>query len=370
MAMIIMVPTLFQLFLGFGLVSANAFYVGANRIKVYRLTENTVSFSILGALIGALIILPILLSDLLNVLLPGINPGYMALGMLALPLGLLSNNFSAVLLGLRRILTLNILTVLRSALSIVTMAVFLIWFKLGLLGAVVATLFVHFVVLCLFVFFVKREGGRFIPRWNLEIVKPTLSFGLKSYISNLMQFFTYRLDLFFINYFLGPAEVGIYSVSVVVAEVLWQLPNAASFVLLPKSINSSHAEMNRFTPRVFRVIFIITFLGAIGLALLGRPFIRLVFSDDFVAAYIPLLILLPGVVLLGVAKILANDIGGRGYPLYNSITAGVSLVVTILFDLLLIPGMGVEGAALASTFAYTMTFILSVFIYIYVAKKH
>lgn len=369
LAMIIMVPTLFQLFLGFGLVSANVYYTGANRIKVHQLTENTMAFSLLGTLIGVFIILLAFSGDLLRFLLPGVPPGYLALGMIALPFGLLSSNFSAVLQGLRRILTLNIINVIRSALSVVFMAVCLVWFELGLPGAIFATLTVHVIVFGSFVRLIKREGGSFVPRWDREIVRPTFTFGLKSYISNLMQFFTYRLDLFFINFFLGPAEVGIYSVSVVIAELLWQIPNATSFVLLPKSANSSPAEMNRFTPKVFKVIFIITLLGAIGLAILGRPFILVIFSKDFMGAYVPLLILLPGVVLLGVAKILANDVGGRGYPLYNSITAGVSLIVTILFDFLLIPAMGVAGAALASTIAYSMTFIFSVFIYIYVSRK-
>lgn len=369
LAMVFMVPAMLQLFLCAGLGPANVYYVGSNRIPVRQLAQNSVAFSLMGTLIGFVLIFLFLKSNLLGALLPGVSSGYLLLVMLALPLGLLSSNLSAILHGLQRILTLNVLNIARSSLSVVLMAVFLIWLELGLPGAIFATLAVQLIVFLVIAFYAKREGAGFRPRWNLEVVKPTFGYGVKGYISNLFQFFNYRLDFFIVNYFLGPAEVGIYGVSVTIAELLWQLPNAASFVILPKSVNSSQAEMNRFTPRVFLIIFCITFLGAIGLALFGRPFILMVFSSAFLGAYIPLLVLLPGVVLLGSCKVLANDIGGRGFPHYNSINSGLSFVATVIFDLLLIPKMGVVGAALASTLSYILGFVLAVIFYISVARK-
>jgi len=185
-----------------------------------------------------------------------------------------------------------------------------------------------------------------------------------------MQFFNYRLDVFIVNAFIGPAGVGIYGVAVTLAEFLWQLPNAASFVLFPKAANSTHETMNRFTPRVFGIILAVTSVGAVGLALFGKWAIRIIFSPAFADAYVPLLILLPGVVLLGVGKILTNDIAGRGYPHYNSIIAACALVITVTLDLALIPRMGIIGAAIASAVAYSLTFVLAVICYLIVSRRH
>ena len=79
--------------------------------------------------------------------------------------------------------------------------------------------------------------------------------------------------------------------------------------------------------------------------------------------------LLPGVVLLGAGKVLTNDIAGRGYPHYNSIVAGLTLVITVALDLLLIPRMGILGAALASSAAYSSTFLLSMMFYRIVSRR-
>jgi O-antigen/teichoic acid export membrane protein len=127
--------------------------------------------------------------------------------------------------------------------------------------------------------------------------------------------------------------------------------------------------MNRFTPRVFRITLALTSVGAVVLALIGKPFIEIVYSPEFASAYGPMLVLLPGVVLLGSGKILTNEIAGRGYPQYNSIASGVSLVLTIGLDLLLIPRLGVLGAAVASSVAYVVIFLLAIHFYRVVSRR-
>jgi Na+-driven multidrug efflux pump len=67
------------------------------------------------------------------------------------------------------------------------------------------------------------------------------------------------------------------------------------------------------------------------------------------ALRIMLLAMLP----LSLVRIMAGDLKGRGRPGIVSIAALVALLGTIAFDLLLIPAMGIEGAALASLLTYS-----------------
>jgi O-antigen/teichoic acid export membrane protein len=175
--------------------------------------------------------------------------------------------------------------------------------------------------------------------------------------------------MFIVNYFLGPAGVGIYSVSVAVAELLWQLPNAVGFVIAPKAAATNPAAMNAFTPRVLRITLVLTTLAAIGLALLGSPLIEFVYSAPFAGAYLPMLALLPGVVLLGGSKVLTNEITGRGYPHLNSANAAIALVITLTLDFMLIPRHGVLGAAVASSVAYSAIFLTAIAFYLHVSRQ-
>jgi O-antigen/teichoic acid export membrane protein len=175
--------------------------------------------------------------------------------------------------------------------------------------------------------------------------------------------------MFFINYFVGSGSVGIYSVSVGLAEILWYFPNAVGFVIFPKATATKPEVMSAFTPKVFLITLGVTALGAIGLMALGKTFIQLIYSFAFIDAYIPMLVLLPGVILLGGAKVLTNEIAGRGYPQYNSINAGIALILTVIFDLILIPRLGMLGAALASSISYTAGFFASVGFYFIVSRR-
>jgi O-antigen/teichoic acid export membrane protein len=175
--------------------------------------------------------------------------------------------------------------------------------------------------------------------------------------------------MFIVNYFLGPGDVGIYSISVGLAELLWHFPNAVSFIIFPKAASTKPEVMNIFTPRVFRITLGFTALGAVGLVLLGKPVISFIYSSTFLPAYVPMVALLPGVVLLGGAKVLTNEIAGRGYPHYNSINAGLALILTVILDLILIPRYGVLGAALASSISYAVIFFLAIGFYLAVSRR-
>jgi Na+-driven multidrug efflux pump len=79
-------------------------------------------------------------------------------------------------------------------------------------------------------------------------------------------------------------------------------------------------------------------------------------------------VLLAGVVALSVHKVLASDLSGRGWPHYPSLTSALALIVTIGGDLLLIPRLGIVGAALASTLAYGVQTIVLLVIYTRVTR--
>jgi O-antigen/teichoic acid export membrane protein len=200
-------------------------------------------------------------------------------------------------------------------------------------------------------------------------MRPMLNFGLRGYVGNILQFFNYRLDLFLVNYFLGVAGAGIYTVAVPIAELLWYLPNAVGVVIFPKAAASRPEYMNTFTPRVFRITLGLTAAGAVAIGLLGKLGIRIVYGQAFLSAYLPMLALLPGVVLLGAGKVLTNEIAGRGFPHYNSINSGLGLVLTVIFDLVLIPRYGVLGASWASTISYGANFFMAIYFYRLVSRK-
>ena len=363
LSLALLVPGVLALFFGLGIGAANVYFAGSRRLDIEQLTAHSMAFALMGTAAGAVVAGLLAATGWLERLVPGVPLWLLVLAIAGLPMSLLNGFLTAILQGMQRIITINAVSLGQSLIALALTALFVVGLHLSVGGAVLAALGATLGALGILIVLVRGQGGRFWPRWHRQTARVMLAFGLRGYVGNVLQFFNYRLDTFIVNAFLGSAQVGIYGSAVALAELLWYLPNAVGFVIFPKSAATTAAEMNRFTPRVFRLTLALTAAGAVVLALLGGLLIRLIYGPAFAAAYLPLLALLPGVVLLGGGKVLTNEIAGRGYVHYNSINAGLALVLTVIFDLLLIPRIGVTGAALASTIAYTATFFTALIFY-------
>ena len=187
---------------------------------------------------------------------------------------------------------------------------------------------------------------------SLALLVESMKYGLRGSVGNIFQFLNYRLDFFLVSALRGTATVGVYSVAVGLAELLWKIPSAASTILFPRVAAGSPGGV-AFTARVSRISLTVTAAAAAALTLVGYPLIHLLFGHMFSGAFVPMVLLMPGVVALSISNILASDLAGRGRPGYSSYAAGLTLGLTIGLDVLLIPKWGASGAAIASTAAYS-----------------
>jgi len=181
---------------------------------------------------------------------------------------------------------------------------------------------------------------------------PTLKYGLRGQIGNLATFFTYRLDVFVINYFLPLAQLGYYALGVTISEALWQFPSAAAYALFPRTARTESLASTRFSCLVMRQVLLVTCICGLLLAVTCPLVVPLVFGARFVPSVSVVLLLVPGTMALSLAKVGCSDLAGRGKNGYSSIFALVCLGLTVALDLLLIPRWGIHGAAAASSLAY------------------
>ena len=369
LSLAVLAPAVLSLLLGGGMGIANVYFTGSGRLSVGTLSRNSVAFALVGSALGLGIVATLAATQLIQILLPGVPREIALLAMAILPFGLLQSSLLAILQGRRQIGTVNAINFAQGACTLLLIGLLVFWARLGLLGGVLAYLGGSLLAVLLVIHFLGRTGATFTPAFDRPVMRQTLHFGLRGYVANVLQFFSYRLDVFLVNFYLGPAAVGIYGASVAVAELVWHLPNAIGFVIFPKAASTPADAMNRFTPRIFAMTLAISALAGCMMALAGRWLLDLVFGPAFVAAYRPLLLLLPGVILLGGGKVLTNEIAGRGYPQYNSIASAAGLIITIALDVLLIPRMGIDGAALASTAAYSATFVMAGLFYRRVSRR-
>ncbi|HKR14219.1 MAG TPA: polysaccharide biosynthesis C-terminal domain-containing protein [Pyrinomonadaceae bacterium] len=202
-------------------------------------------------------------------------------------------------------------------------------------------------------------GFKFQLSRDLSGLKGALNFAVPCYAANLAQFLNYKLDVFVVGFFAGTASVGRYTLAVSLGQLLWLMSNSVATVLLPKIAASTDDGVSiRHTARVTRLSVWATAICGLALGVLATQAIPLAYGEAFRPSVMALLWLLPGIVLFSIANVLAAYIAGIGKPRLNLLVSGVSLIVTISLDLLLIPRLNIVGAAIASTVSYSLSALL------------
>jgi O-antigen/teichoic acid export membrane protein len=192
----------------------------------------------------------------------------------------------------------------------------------------------------------------------------SLKYGLKSHVGNLITFLNYRINVYLLGALAGTHAVGIYAVTVPVTEAIWLVSNAASAVLFPMvaSLQAGHTSRN-VTPMVCRWVLLVTVLAALFIGVASEQIVGIFFGAAFFQSTQAVLWLMPGVVLWALARVLSNDIAGRGRPDINLYISLGALFVNIIANLILIPKLGVNGAALASSISYSFLTVTVIFVY-------
>ena len=196
----------------------------------------------------------------------------------------------------------------------------------------------------------------FRDAWKLREARqslvPTIIFGMRGQAGNLASFFSYRLDIFVVNYFLDASQVGLYALGVLISEVLWQLPGVVSTALGPRTARTVGVGAESFTCMVLRQVFVVTMVAGLAIAAVSPFAIPLIFGARYVPSVPVIWWILPGTIALSLGKVICADLTGRGLNIHSSISAVIGLMFTFVLDWFLIPRMGIQGAALASSVAY------------------
>ncbi len=197
--------------------------------------------------------------------------------------------------------------------------------------------------------------------WRKESTEKSVRFGIKIMLGNLVQYLNYRTDILLIGFFLSGTEVGWYYVSVIIAERLLLLTQATSTILLP-SASSSEGQREK-TPLLSRLNFTVVFAGSLVIGATAYWIVPLLFSAEYSSSVLPLVIILPGIVSLSVSKILSADFTSRGLPQYSLYVSLLNFCLNITFNIILIPKIGIAGAALSSTLSYSAALLLQIYFY-------
>lgn len=187
-----------------------------------------------------------------------------------------------------------------------------------------------------------------------SVIVGSFSFGLAGVFSRGYS----QIDLVLLQHFTTLAAVGVYAVASKIVFALQFVPIALSASLFPAlaKVTQDTAETQRLLKGGFQYLMMICIPLSLYLVIFSQPILLTAFGDRYGDAVLPLQILAVSLLFGFLDYPLGAYLNGSGKAHLQTISMGITLVVNVGANLLLIPRFGALGAALAALLAQGVLF--------------
>jgi O-antigen/teichoic acid export membrane protein len=202
-------------------------------------------------------------------------------------------------------------------------------------------------------------------------VREAGGFGARAWVNDLFQLINLRPDLFILSAYYGAADTGVYAVTVSITSLVWIVSQPLASVVLPRNamvFASADPGLSPVIPEAKQSAAVRhSVVVSAAAALFVIPILAvapLVWGPDFGRTLELGLILLPGVLLLGVGRVMVAAFTGEGAATEALFVGLVSFPLTFIAFLLVIPDHGSTGAAIVSCCSYVAASVLAAYLFL------
>ena len=188
--------------------------------------------------------------------------------------------------------------------------------------------------------------------------KELFHYGAFMQLSTLVSTLNKRLSLYLLKNNCSEQQIGVYALGTQVTEgvnIIGQSIGLVEFSALSNTEQKQRASV--LTMRFMKLSVLLTFTALLIICLLPTAFYEWLFSGEFAGIRPVILLMSPGIVFFSAHTVLFNYFSGTGKPKYNLYASLIGLGVTLVSAFILIPALGILGAAITTTLTYTALFV-------------
>ncbi len=340
----------------FGQGVASIYFIRKKDEDVSQVASNVLWIALVtgAALIGIALTLR---ESLLGSVLKGV-PMYAFVAVLPLaPILLVESYLYGVLQATDRFKIYNIRLLAEAVMTVTGMAVALLIFELGLPGAFGVAVGVRLFMVS-WVVFTIHKGSPLRFKFDFELARRMFRYGLKSHMQIIASHFHFKAAMYLVAFYSSPAQVAFYSIAARLAEHILWLPQSLGLALFPRLAGSDEQRAHQMTAMAVRQALVLTALAAGGLVVFGKFLITLWYGAQYAPAAEPLPYVAGGIVMMAMYVLLSRNFTSRNKQSVNIVAAYIALVGNLGLNVLLIPTMGITGAAIATAVSYTTAALL------------
>jgi O-antigen/teichoic acid export membrane protein len=200
----------------------------------------------------------------------------------------------------------------------------------------------------------NRVIGLAPGRPQADLIWPLAAYGAAQMAALTPTALNSQLDQLVLSQTVAPADLGRYAIAVSLTSLPVPLVSAIGNVAFPRL--AAWGVVSDATRRLQKFAIIGSFGLAAGmlipLAVAAYWLVPLVFGPAYRAAVPLIWILAPGSVFLACGQVVGDLLRGRNHPTVVAWAQGVAAIFTVVLLIVLLPVVGVSGAAITSSIAY------------------
>lgn len=203
-------------------------------------------------------------------------------------------------------------------------------------------------------FYTRASSDR--GRYQRKRVRPLLRFGVLNMSSTAPNALNSRLDQLVLALMVSSAALGQYAVAVSLSILAGPLVMAFGNVAFPGLASGERVEETIKT--AIKGSIAVSLVSLLMILAAGPFVVPVLFGRGYSTVTVLLLVLAPGAAVVVVNQVLGDVLRGLGRPGAVSVCEWIGILSTVGGLVLLVPHIGVMGAAVTSTVTYLVVFIL------------
>ncbi|QCW03877.1 flippase [Natrinema pallidum] len=175
-----------------------------------------------------------------------------------------------------------------------------------------------------------------------------------------------QIDIVLVGVFLNPAAVAFYTLAKQITDFVLAPAESLGFTISPNFGEQKAAGELEEARRIYQTsltnVLLLYIPAAVGLAIVAEPFLTMVIGEDYAGA-VPVLQVLAGfVVLQAITNLTSDSLDYLGRARARAVAKGGTALANLGLNVLLIPTIGVVGAAIATVATHSVYVAVNLYI--------
>jgi len=368
-AVCLLFATLLGTCFAFGMDTAGQYFVASKRMTVSEGVWATIGSLVAASLVAVVFGRILMEFDLAFLTKASRSSFYVAL--VVVPFHVVGQGCILLLVGLGRITWMAITAIVNSFVQLLFAFVLIRVFDLGVNGALLAIVAAGTINIIFGLIAFRQEGAfesmraGILHRKGLTAsghMKRLAAYGARFYVARLSSTVNFRIGTMVLAFFAPTREIGIFAAASGLVSRILLVPTSIETALFSRVAADARGRPETVA-QAARASGLVSGAMLLVLGLLSRPVVLVLLSPEFEPAIKLIWIMIPGIFVRAASKVLMPYFTGTDRPAVCSWAVGVGMAANIAGILILLPVMGLEGAAWAMTIGFLVSSIVLVAVF-------